>query len=138
MLTESDGRLCRDPTYLPFPFPVRVSPQPREVARLASPLIRSNVTSGTSTVSWAVPIVNFSFAPCAEVHGVASISCDYTIITGILTFNPGETTKSFTVLINDDAYVEGNETFSMQLINRERRRTRRGSAERGNNHDHRQ
>ena len=78
---------------------------------------RSNVTSGISTVSWGVPIENFSFAPCAEVHGVASISCDFTIITGLLTFNPGETTKSFTILINDDAYVEGNETFSMQLIN---------------------
>ena len=84
---------------------------------LTIPVTRSNVTSGTSTVSWAVPIETFSFAPCAEVHGVASISCDYTIITGLLTFNPGETTKSFTVLINDDAYVEGNETFSMQLIN---------------------
>jgi hypothetical protein len=82
---------------------------------LAVTVIRSNVTSGISTVSWAVPIETFSFAPCAEVHGVASISCDFTIITGILTFNPGETTKSFTVLINDDAYVEGNETFSMQL-----------------------
>jgi hypothetical protein len=82
---------------------------------LAVTVIRSNVTSGIATVSWAVPIETFSFAPCAEVHGVASISCDFTIITGILTFNPGETTKSFTVLINDDAYVEGNETFSMQL-----------------------
>jgi hypothetical protein len=84
---------------------------------LTIPVTRSNNTSGISTVSWAVPIESFSDAPCAEVHGKASISCDYTIITGILTFNPGETTKSFTVLINDDAYVEGNETFSMQLIN---------------------
>ena len=84
---------------------------------LTIPVVRSNNTSGTSTVSWAVPIATFSQAPCQEVHGTASISCDYTIITGILTFNPGETTKSFTVLINDDAYVEGNETFSMQLIN---------------------
>ena len=84
---------------------------------LTIPVTRSNNTSGISTVSWAVPIETFSDAPCAEVHGKASISCDYTIITGILTFNPGETTKSFTVLINDDAYVEGNETFSMQLIN---------------------
>ena len=78
---------------------------------------RSNNTSGISTVSWGVPIETFSFAPCGEVHGTAGISCDFNIITGILTFNPGETTKSFTVLINDDAYVEGNETFSMVLIN---------------------
>ncbi len=80
-------------------------------------VIRSNNTSSISTVSWFVPIETFSQAPCQEVHGTASISCDYTIITGILTFNPGETTKSFTVLINDDAYVEGNETFSMGLSN---------------------
>ena len=84
---------------------------------LSVTVIRSNVTSGISTVSWAVPIDTFSYAPCEEVHATASIRCDYTIITGILTFNSGETTKSFTVLINDDAYVEGNETFSMQLIN---------------------
>lgn len=80
-------------------------------------VIRSNDTSGVSKVSWAVPIDAFFDAPCEAVHGAASIRCDYTITTGILTFNPGETTKSFTVLINDDAYVEGNETFSMQLIN---------------------
>lgn len=84
---------------------------------LAVTVIRSNVTSVISNVSWSVPIETFSYAPCGEVHGTASISCDYTIVGGILTFNPGETTKSFTVLINDDAYVEGNETFSMQLIN---------------------
>ena len=84
---------------------------------LAVTVNRSNVTSGVSSVSWAVPIETFTFAPCPEVHGTASISCDFTIITGILTFNPGETTKSFTVVINDDVYVEGNETFSMQLIN---------------------
>lgn len=80
-------------------------------------VIRSNVTSVISNVSWAVPIEPFTFAPCAEVHNTASIHCDYTIINGILTFNPGETTKSFTILINDDVYVEGNETFSMQLVN---------------------
>ena len=84
---------------------------------IAVTVTRSNNTSGTSTVSWAVPIDAFSNAPCGAVNGAASIRCDYTITTGILTFNPGETTKSFTVLINDDAYVEGNETFSMQLIN---------------------
>jgi len=30
---------------------------------------------------------------------------------------PGETSKSFAVLINDDSYVEGNETFNVNLRN---------------------
>jgi len=40
---------------------------------------------------------------------------DYITALGTLSFAPGETSKSFVVLINDDSYVEGNETFSVNL-----------------------
>ena len=42
---------------------------------------------------------------------------DYITAIGTLRFAAGETSKSFVVLINDDSYVEGNETFNVNLSN---------------------
>jgi hypothetical protein len=42
---------------------------------------------------------------------------DYTIKLGTLTFADGETSKTLLVPIVDDAYVEGNETFTVTLSN---------------------
>jgi hypothetical protein len=53
----------------------------------------------------------------ATSDGTAQQKSDYAIASGIVTFAPGETQKTITVLINDDAYVEGNETFTVTLRN---------------------
>ena len=42
---------------------------------------------------------------------------DYITALGTLSFAPGEASKSFVVLINDDSYVEGNEIFNVNLSN---------------------
>ena len=42
---------------------------------------------------------------------------DYITGLGTLRFAPGETSKSFAVLINEDSFVEGNETFNINLNN---------------------
>jgi hypothetical protein len=42
---------------------------------------------------------------------------DYTLAAGTLTFNPGDTSKTFPVLIVDDLYVEGNETLNLTFSN---------------------
>ncbi len=42
---------------------------------------------------------------------------DYNTTLGTLDFEPGETSKSFTVLITDDGLVEGNKNFSVALSN---------------------
>jgi len=47
----------------------------------------------------------------------ASERKDYITALGTLRFAPGETSKSFVVLINEDSFVEGNETFSISLSN---------------------
>jgi hypothetical protein len=47
----------------------------------------------------------------------ASERRDYITALGRLTFAPGETSKSFGVLINEDSYVEGTETFNVTLSN---------------------
>lgn len=49
--------------------------------------------------------------------GTASERSDYIPVSGTLRFAAGETSKTFTVLIVDDAYVEGNETVNLALKN---------------------
>ena len=46
----------------------------------------------------------------------ASARQDYITAAGTLEFAPGEVSRTFAVLINEDSYVEGNETFSVNLI----------------------
>src|SRR5207237_1604178 len=72
-------------------------------------VLRTGDTSGTATV-------NFNtfdeFQP-----GDASQNSDYEIALGKLTFNPGETSKTFRILIVDDRFVEGDETLDLALSN---------------------
>jgi hypothetical protein len=52
----------------------------------------------------------------AAANGTARTSAgDFVGKSGTLTFAPGETTKTVTVLVNGDAAVEGDETFSVNL-----------------------
>jgi hypothetical protein len=76
--------------------------------------------SGTSTMTFTVSLsaasgqtvsVNY-----ASTDGTATAGTDYTA-TGTLTFNPGETSKTFTVTIAGDAATESNETFTVTLSN---------------------
>jgi len=52
---------------------------------------------------------------CTVVNGKASERCDYVTSVGTLNYAAGEGTKVFTVPLIDDAWVEGNETFSVSL-----------------------
>jgi aldose sugar dehydrogenase len=47
--------------------------------------------------------------------GTASNRTDYITTSGTLQFAAGETTKTFTIPLVDDAYVEGNETVNLTL-----------------------
>jgi Calx-beta domain len=55
--------------------------------------------------------------PCSQVTGNASSRCDYEATSGTLQFAPGDSSKTFTVLINDDSFVEGDETAKLILSN---------------------
>jgi CSLREA domain-containing protein len=55
--------------------------------------------------------------PCSSTTGLALDRCDYTKALGTLHFAPGETEKTFKVLINDDSFTEGPETARLKLLN---------------------
>jgi hypothetical protein len=64
---------------------------------------RSGDTSTPASVSYAT------------ADGTATQKGDYIFTAGTLSFAPGESSKSFTILIVNDAYLEGNEAFSVSL-----------------------
>jgi CSLREA domain-containing protein len=66
---------------------------------------RTGDTSGTVTVDYQTSDLS------------AQQRTDYTIGAGTVTLGPGETSKSFVVLIVNDLYVEGNEVLNLALSN---------------------
>ena len=66
---------------------------------------RSGDTSGTASVDYQT------------VDGAATQKADFEYAAGTLTFGAGETVKTITVLLNEDAIVEGTEKFSVTLSN---------------------
>jgi hypothetical protein len=68
-------------------------------------VMRSGDTSGTTTVDYTT------------ADGTATQKGDYELTSGTLIFVPGDTTKTFSVLINEDSYVEGTETVTLTLSN---------------------
>jgi uncharacterized protein (TIGR03118 family) len=70
---------------------------------------RAGDASGTATVNYS------TFDESQAGHG--SQKSDYEIAVGQLTFNPGETSKTFRVLLVNDNFVEGDETINLILSN---------------------
>ncbi|CAH1210901.1 hypothetical protein PAECIP111893_03322 [Paenibacillus plantiphilus] len=68
-------------------------------------VLRGNGSSGTVTVQYNL------------VAKTATAGQDYVAASGTLTFNAGETVKSFVVTILDDAIVDNLESFTIKLSN---------------------
>ena len=66
---------------------------------------RTGDLSGTSTVDFMT------------VNGSASNRSDYAFSSGTLRFGPGENSKTITVLITDDVFIENDETLTVTLSN---------------------
>jgi len=81
-----------------------------------------SVTEGNTGTTNAVFTVTLSAASGQTVavnystaNGSATAGSDYVATSGTLTFNPGDTTKTITVVVNGDTVVEPNETFFVNL-----------------------
>ncbi|WP_404783507.1 Calx-beta domain-containing protein [Altericista sp. CCNU0014] len=74
---------------------------------------------GTTALVFAVSLSNPSTQTItvnfATSNGTATSGVDYVASSGTLTFNPGETNQTITVLVNGDMIFEPNESFSINL-----------------------
>jgi hypothetical protein len=75
--------------------------------------------SGTTPMNFAVTLTVASQSPVSVAFSTADGSArspdDYTGTSGTLTFNPGETAKTVTVVVKGDKLGETNETMSLRL-----------------------
>jgi len=79
-----------------------------------------SVAEDCTTVAVTVNRVGDTSAPATVNYFTSDVTAsarkDYNTALGTLRFAAGETSKTFAVLINEDSYVEGDETFSVNLI----------------------
>jgi hypothetical protein len=75
---------------------------------------RTGGTGGTASVDYATSDLA-GLNLCSVNTGDASARCDYTAIGGTLIFMPGESSKTFTVPVINDVYVEGPEVLTLTL-----------------------
>jgi len=76
---------------------------------------RTGDLSRAVTVDYATS--NDNGVPCSTANGVATPKCDFTAAFGTLNFAAGENAKTVTIVISQDTFVEGPETFSLLLSN---------------------
>jgi uncharacterized repeat protein (TIGR01451 family) len=77
---------------------------------------RFGSTTGAVSVGFATSDVAGA-SPCSAATGNASSRCDYLQMSGTLTFAAGETSKTISIPISDDVFVEGPETLTLILSN---------------------
>ena len=105
-----DGRMLSHPTLLRVMGPPSLgvadaSVTEAEGATLDFAVTMSRAASETVTVDWATS------------DGSATAGSDYTADSGTLTFKAGETSKTVSVSVLDDAVNEGAETMTLTLSN---------------------
>lgn len=104
---KGTGTILNDDGAVPATFEFNQSNYDvnEDLGSLTLTVARSGDTSSAGSVDYAT------------VDGAATQKSDFEYAAGTLTFAPGETSKTFHVLLNEDTYVEGNEIFSVTLSN---------------------
>jgi Tol biopolymer transport system component len=77
----------------------------------------TGTVNATFTVTLSAASANTVTVNFATAGGTATHPADYQSTSGTLTFNPGDLTKTITVLVNGDPLDEPNETFFVNLTN---------------------
>ena len=106
------------PTPTPTPMTIQFSSSSYTVnegdGRVIITLTRSGDTTSSAAVNYATNDSG-GLLNCDIIIHIASPRCDYINTLGTMSFAAGEVSKSFSVAIVDDAYAEGNETFTIGL-----------------------
>jgi hypothetical protein len=80
-----------------------------------------SVQEDCTTVTITVNRIGDSSGTASVDYNTSNVTAtdrkDFNTALGRLQFAAGETSKSFVVLINEDSFVEGNETFNVNLTN---------------------
>ncbi|HEX8688586.1 MAG TPA: SBBP repeat-containing protein, partial [Pyrinomonadaceae bacterium] len=82
-----------------------------------APSVQEDVTSVTLVVQRTGDTTAAVTVDYATANGTASERSDYTTAVGTLRFAAGETAKAIDILVNEDSFTEGNETFTVSLSN---------------------
>jgi len=105
-----------------LPPPPPPPPPPPDITPRSVAINDVSVVEGNSGTTNAVFTVTLSSASTKTVtvsystaNNTATAGSDYVASVGTLTFNPGETSKTISVLVNGDTMVEGNEMFFVDL-----------------------
>jgi hypothetical protein len=77
--------------------------------------VREDCTSITARVLRTGPVDSAVAVEITSEDNTAKQKGDYTLVAGRLTFAPGETEKSFDILISEDNYTEGTEFATLVL-----------------------
>ena len=109
-ICTGDGRALSKSVSVRIPGPPGLSVADAEVqegsgATLEFAVTLSHAASGTVMVDYATS------------DGTATAGSDYTTKRGTLSFDPGETEKTISVTVLDDAHDEGRETLTLTLSN---------------------
>ena len=88
----------------------------RNVMRVASPIVERREGDGTATVTVERVSPHLGArVDYATVDGTATAGSDFTAQTGTLVFATGETSKTITIPLLDDAAVEPSKSFAVAL-----------------------
>ncbi len=116
------------PTPAPQPTPTPDVSAPKVQFAQPGAVVGEDYTSVTLTISrsgnTAAPasvdyrsVTAATLQGCNTVTGEADQRCDYSLTSGTLNFAAGEKSRTISVIINEDSYVEGPEIFTVELIN---------------------
>jgi hypothetical protein len=103
------------------PAPLTIVDDDVPTFAFSSPTYSASENDGTATITvnrggatYVPASVDYRVDPLAPGTATGG-GTDYTLASGTLNFAAGETSKTFTVSINDDSSNEGNETVNLQL-----------------------
>jgi hypothetical protein len=107
--------LLNDGTWPPPPPP----PPPPPALRIGDVTVTEGNTGGVMavfTVTLSAVSAQAITVACVTGNGTATAGSDFQSVGGTLTFAPGETSKTVTVLVKGDKKKESDETFFVNLF----------------------